>query len=170
MVVFRHQPGNPDNETEDTRIHLEVLLTLKKSLQTIKCGQSHCELVENIDECTAVIAEFPSLPDEDTAMELAQPLYDALIEEDIECSVFVARARRGLTGISAVVGLGLGKILHTFVINLIRVDMIYFEPRLIWPSYVYSVALTFLFAVIVMFVMYFKLQRISMTESLKSIE
>ena len=30
-----------------------------------------------------------------------QPLYDALIEEDIECSVFVARARRGLTGISA---------------------------------------------------------------------
>lgn len=74
---------------------------MKKSLQTIKCGQSHCELVENIDECTAVIAEFPSLPDEDIAMELAQPLYDALIEEDIECSVFVARARRGLTGISA---------------------------------------------------------------------
>lgn len=101
VVVFRHQPGNPDNETEDTRIHLEFLLTLKKSLQTIKCGQSHCELVENIDECTAVIAEFPSLPDEDIAMELAQPLYDALIEEDIECSVFVARARRGLTGISA---------------------------------------------------------------------
>lgn len=101
VVVFRHQPGNPDNEIEDTRIHLEFLLTLKKSLQTIKCGQSHCELVENIDECTAVIAEFPSLPDEDIAMELAQPLYDALIEEDIECSVFVARARRGLTGISA---------------------------------------------------------------------
>ena len=34
-------------------------------------------------------------------MELAQPLYDALIEEDIECSVFVTHARRGLTGISA---------------------------------------------------------------------
>lgn len=101
VVVFRHQPGNPDNEIEDTRIHLEFLLTLKKSLQTIKCGQSHCELVENIDECTAVIAEFPSLPDEDIAMELAQPLYDALIEEDIECSVFVTHARRGLTGISA---------------------------------------------------------------------
>lgn len=50
VVVFRHQPGNPDNEIEDTRIHLEFLLTLKKSLQTIKCGQSHCELVENIDE------------------------------------------------------------------------------------------------------------------------
>lgn len=87
-----------------------------------------------------------------------------------ETSSYVFREIFFLTGISAVVGLGLGKILHTFVINLIRVDMIYFEPRLVWPSYVYSVALTFLFAVIVMFVMYFKLQRISMTESLKSIE
>ena len=100
VVAFRHQPGNPDSETEDARIQLDFLLTLKKYLQTIKCGQTHCELVENIDECTAVIAEFPTLPDEDTTMELAQTLYDALIEKDIECGVFVARARRGLTGIS----------------------------------------------------------------------
>ena len=87
-----------------------------------------------------------------------------------ETSAYVFRENFFLTGISAVVGLALGKILHAFVINMIRVDMIYFEPRLLWPSYIYSVALTFLFAVIVMFVMYFKLQRISMTESLKSIE
>lgn len=100
VAVFCHRPGNPDSETEDARVQLDFLLTLKKSLQTIKCGQTHCELVENIDECTAVIAEFSTQPDEDTTMELAQTLYDALIEKDIECGVFVARARRGLTGIS----------------------------------------------------------------------
>ncbi len=87
-----------------------------------------------------------------------------------ETSAYVFRENFLLTGISAVAGLFLGIILHAFVINMIRVDLIYFEPRILWPSYIYAVLLTFLFAVIVMFAMYFKLQKVSMTESLKSIE
>ncbi len=100
VVVFRNQLGKQENETEDAQIQLEFLLTLKKTLQTVKCGQNHCELVENIEGDTAVIAEFSFLPEEDTMMELAQPLYDALIEQDMECSVFVSRPRKGLMGIS----------------------------------------------------------------------
>lgn len=87
-----------------------------------------------------------------------------------ETSSYVFRENFFLTGISALVGLGLGKLLHALVINMIRVDMIYFDVRILWPSYVYAVILTFVFAIIVMFAMYFKLRRVSMTESLKSIE
>lgn len=100
VAVFRNQLGKQENETEDAQIQLEFLLTLKKTLQTVKCGQNHCELVENIEGDTAVIAEFSFLPEEDNMMELAQPLYDALIEQDMECSVFVSRPRKGLMGIS----------------------------------------------------------------------
>ena len=52
----------------------------------------------------------------------------------------------------------------------IRIDLIYFVPRITAAGYVKSVVLTFAFAVTVALVMYRKLDRISMTESLKSAE
>ena len=68
------------------------------------------------------------------------------------------------------VGLILGKALHTFVMNEIQVDMISFDIRITPLSYVISFILTFVFAAVVNLAMYYKLDRISMTESLKSIE
>lgn len=62
------------------------------------------------------------------------------------------------------------KALHAFVMSQIKVDMLSFDVRITGLSYVLSVILTFVFAVIVNLAMYFKLDRISMTESLKSIE
>lgn len=60
--------------------------------------------------------------------------------------------------------------LHAYVISQIKVDMIAFDVRIAPMSVVYSLLLTVLFAAIVDFVMYFRLRRISMAESLKSIE
>ena len=48
--------------------------------------------------------------------------------------------------------------------------MIFFEARITGLDYLYSVLLTFVFAIVVSLVMYRKLAKISMTESLKSIE
>lgn len=87
-----------------------------------------------------------------------------------ETATYVFREIFFLTGISSLVGLLVGKLLHTFVMTQIRVDMIFFDTRIVPMSYVYSIALTFVFSAIVCFVMYFKLKRVNMTESLKSIE
>lgn len=87
-----------------------------------------------------------------------------------ETSSYVFRENIFLTAISALVGLGLGKWLHAFVMYNIRVDMLHFDVRIGWLSYVLAVVLTFVFAFVVNLAMYYKLDRISMTESLKSIE
>ena len=68
------------------------------------------------------------------------------------------------------VGLPLGKWLHAYVMSQIRIDTIAFDVRIAWQSVVFSMLLTAVFAAIVNVVMYFKLRRISMAESLKSIE
>ena len=87
-----------------------------------------------------------------------------------ETSSYVFRENIFLTAISGLVGLFLGKLLISYVIGEIKVDMIYFPTRIIPTSYLLSYLLTFVFACIVMFALYFKLQRISMTESLKTVE
>ena len=75
-----------------------------------------------------------------------------------------------LTGISAAVGFLLGKVLLEFIIGQINVSMITFDARITPLSYILSVILTFAFAVIVNIVMYYRLKKIDMIESLKSVE
>lgn len=87
-----------------------------------------------------------------------------------ETASYVFRENFILTGIGAVLGLGLGKLLHIFVMNCINVEAVSFDSRITWLSYVLSVVLTFIFAVIVNLFMLFKLNKINMAESLKSVE
>lgn len=87
-----------------------------------------------------------------------------------ETSAYVFRENIFLTAISAVVGLFAGKWLHAFVMSQIKIDMIFFDAIVLPSSYLFSVLLTFAFAIVVNLVMYYKLEKINMTESLKSIE
>ncbi len=87
-----------------------------------------------------------------------------------ETSAYVFRENFFLTGISALVGIPLGKILLDFVVSNIIVDTIFFVARITTMDYLKSVLLTFAFAVLVALIMYRRLDRISMTESLKSVE
>ena len=87
-----------------------------------------------------------------------------------ETSAYVFRENFFLTGISALVGLLLGKWLHAFVMGQIKIDMLSFDVRIAPFSCLLAVALTFVFAAAVNLAMYYKLDKISMTESLKSIE
>ena len=87
-----------------------------------------------------------------------------------ETSSYVFRENFFLTAISAVVGLGLGKWLHAFIMNQIQIDLLSFDIRIAPLSYCLAVLLTFVFAALVNLAMYYKLDKISMTESLKSIE
>ena len=75
-----------------------------------------------------------------------------------------------LTALGTVVGLILGHFLHMFVMNEIQVDMMNFDIYVKPVSYCYSAILTILFAWFVNKVMERKLEGISMTESLKSVD
>lgn len=87
-----------------------------------------------------------------------------------ETSDYIFREMFVLTGIGAVLGLGLGVLLHSFVMSQIDMDIVSFNVRISFWSFVASLVLTFLFACIVNIAMYFKLEKINMAESLKSIE
>ena len=67
-------------------------------------------------------------------------------------------------------GVGLGKILHMFIITTVEVDATMFGRNINLPSYVISAVFTVLFSILVNLVMHQKLKKIDMVESLKSVE
>ncbi len=89
---------------------------------------------------------------------------------NIEVAAYVYRENIYLTLIGAVAGLGMGKVLHRFVINTIEVSQIMFGREITSTSYLICIGLTCLFSVIVNGVMFFQLKKIDMVESLKSVE
>lgn len=87
-----------------------------------------------------------------------------------ETAAYVFRENILLTVMGSVVGIGLGKLLHWFIMQVLRVDLVTFDVRVTGLSYVLSVLLTFFFAMCVNFMLTGKLEKISMTESLKSVD
>ncbi|MBR5128667.1 MAG: FtsX-like permease family protein [Firmicutes bacterium] len=87
-----------------------------------------------------------------------------------ETSSYVFRENIILTGISAIVGLPLGKLLHSFIMSELQVSLMNFDVHVAPLSYVYALVGTFVFSMIVNLVMKKKLDKISMIESLKSVE
>ena len=89
---------------------------------------------------------------------------------DKEVAAYVYRENILLTVIGALTGCGLGFLLHRFVIVTVEVDDVMFG-RIIEPkSYIIAMLFTIGFSVFVNLVMYFKLKKIDMVESLKSVE
>lgn len=89
---------------------------------------------------------------------------------DTEVGSYVYRENIMLAIFSIVVGMGLGWILHRFVITTVEVDVVMFGRIINWQSYLYSALFTIGFSLFVNWVMYYKLKKIDMVESLKSIE
>lgn len=87
-----------------------------------------------------------------------------------ETALYVFRENLVLTFLGSMAGLGMGKALHAFVIREVDVDLVKFAVRILPQSYLYSIGLTFLFSIFVNVMMNGKLERISMTESLKSVD
>lgn len=89
---------------------------------------------------------------------------------DNEVSAYVYRENILLTIIGAAAGIFLGSFLHRFIIVTVEIDNVMFTRNIALISFVYSTLLTFSFSIFVNFVMYFKLKKIDMVESLKSVE
>ena len=89
---------------------------------------------------------------------------------DPEVSAYVNRENVLLTLIGTGVGVFLGILLHRFMIKTAEIDMLMFGRTIAPKSYIYSVLLTFVFSALVNGAMFFKLRKIDMVESLKSVE
>ena len=89
---------------------------------------------------------------------------------DGEVGAYVYRENILLTVIGAALGVVIGKLLHAYVITTVEVDACMFGRNINPDSFLYGILFTFGFSVLVNFAMYFKLKKIDMVESLKSIE
>ncbi len=88
----------------------------------------------------------------------------------LETANFIYRENIVLTLAGALTGMILGNMFSAFVVESIQMDNVMF-PKVISPlSYLFGFILTFVFSMLVNFIMYFKMNKISMVESLKSIE
>lgn len=87
-----------------------------------------------------------------------------------ESADYVFKENLFLTALGAIVGLGGGIALLNFVMSQIKIDMVWFSPRLNFLSYILALVLTMVSACLVDFFLYFKLEKINMAEALKSVE
>lgn len=89
---------------------------------------------------------------------------------DTEVSAYVYRENILLTIIGIFAGIGLGIILHRYVILTAEIDLLMFGREIFRNSYIYSILLTIGFSIIINLLMFFQLKKIDMVESLKSAE
>lgn len=87
-----------------------------------------------------------------------------------EVAAYVYRENVILTVLGAFVGMVFGKFLHQFVIVTVEIDTAMFGRNINFSSFIYGFFITVGFSALVNGVMYFKLKKIDMVESLKSVE
>lgn len=87
-----------------------------------------------------------------------------------ETGAYVFKENLALTVAGSVLGLLLGRLMLLFVMSQIKIDMVWFKALVEQRSYLWSMALTMLSAIVVDFVFYFRLEKINMAEALKSVE
>ena len=89
---------------------------------------------------------------------------------DKEVSLYVFRETFILTALGTIAGLILGRVLTDFVVKTAEIDMVMFGREVHPLSFVLSIIITLVFAVIVTLVMHKHLKNVDMVEALKSVE
>ncbi|MBQ9050786.1 MAG: ABC transporter permease [Lachnospiraceae bacterium] len=89
---------------------------------------------------------------------------------DKETASYVYRENGFLTLIGALIGLFMGKWLHSWLIRTVEVDFLMFGRSVHTRSYILAAILTFVFSLSVNFFSYFTIKDIDMVQSLKSVE
>ena len=90
--------------------------------------------------------------------------------QEIEVSGYVFRETFIISTVAIIMGLFIGKALHYFVISRIVIDGVLLYNDIWWPSYIYTVVLSFLFLMIVFIMSIPQTRRINMVDALKSYE
>lgn len=87
---------------------------------------------------------------------------------DREVTRYVYRETFTLSVMGIIVGLGLGVLLHQFVLRTVELDMVMFGRSIHLSSHLYATGLMILFSISVMIFMHFKLKKVNMVEALKA--
>ena len=87
-----------------------------------------------------------------------------------EVSAYIYRENVLLTFIGIVLGEFLGILLHRFIMVTVEMDNMMFGRNIDLISFIISAVLTVAFSVLVNIVMYYKLKKVKMVESLKSVD
>ncbi len=87
-----------------------------------------------------------------------------------EVSGYVFRETMIISTVAIFLGLGLGRLLHWFIISRIFLDGIMFVNTINWLSYLFTIILSYVFLGIVYFISIPKMRNIDMVEALKSFE
>ena len=87
-----------------------------------------------------------------------------------ETGAYVTRENVILVILGFFFGIPLGFLLHRYVMTQIAMDMVTYQMRIVFMSYVYSLAFVLAFSAIVNLIMRAKIEKIDMAESLKSAE
>ena len=87
-----------------------------------------------------------------------------------ESAIYILRENILLTGLGALLGVPLGILLNTYVMSAIQVDLVHFEARVKFPSFLWAIGFTLLFSVLVYLIMMHKLSKIDMASALKAAE
>ena len=72
--------------------------------------------------------------------------------------------------VGIIIGLIITPMIHHEIVNLLQNDETLLLEQIEYSSYIYASLLTFIFAIIMQVVTYFKLKKIDMIEALKSVE
>ena len=89
---------------------------------------------------------------------------------DTETSAYIYRENIITAILGIFVGSFVGMILHRFVVITSEVDIVLFNRSLVWWAFLFGAVITAVFTVIVNFALHFKLKKIDMVESMKSVE
>ena len=89
---------------------------------------------------------------------------------DKEVSAYIYRENIILTIIGTVVGLGLGTILHKFIMVTVEIQSMMFGRVIDVSSYFIATVLTIVLSLFVNLAMFYKLRNVKMVESLKSVD
>ncbi len=89
---------------------------------------------------------------------------------DGETTMYVCRENIFLTFFGIVLGLVLGRFLHAWLVLTVEVDLVMFGRTAPTYAYVLAAVLTVVFAVVVNIAAHFKLKKVDMVESLKTVE
>lgn len=87
-----------------------------------------------------------------------------------ETGSYVFRETITLTLIGGILGLIMGKLLHIFIMNEIKVEMVSFKQQIYGVSYIISLLATFIITFMVNWMLRRKIDKVNMAESLKSVE
>ena len=89
---------------------------------------------------------------------------------DHEVAMYIYRENILLTILGIALGQLLGKYLCSYLVQTIEMDFVMFGRRAQARDYLLSILLSLVFALIVNFLMYFRMKKIDMVQSLKSVE